>query len=116
MKHTMSESVYASSNRGEAFVRNGRLVKAVTLALVLGFSGVVGGMVQAAGGELDISGKGGIAVMMSDDKAHATGEKAVAVGEGTQATKSYTTAVGEEAHATGEAGTAIGAETSATGT
>lgn len=83
MKHTMSESVYASSNRRGAFVRNGRLVKAVTLALVLGFSGVVGGMVQAAG-VTDTTEKGGVAVNLSDDtqKAQAKGISSIAEGEG----------------------------------
>ena len=95
MKHTMSESVYASSNRG-AFVRNGRLVKAVTLALVLGFSGVVGGMVQAAG-VTDTTEKGGVAVNLSSDTA------TVATAKGTSSV-----AEGEEATASGENAVAIG--------
>lgn len=113
MKHTMSESIYTSSNRGE-FVRNGRLVKAVTLALVLGFSGVVGGMVQAAG-VTDTTEKGGVAVMLSDDKEHATGEKAVAVGDGATASGTSAIAEGEGATASGTNAVAIGQGSTAKG-
>ena len=100
MKHTMSESVYASSNRKGAFVRNGRLVKAVTLALVLGFSGVVGGMVQAAG-VTDTTEKGGVAVNLSDDtqKAQAKGISSIAEGEGAIANAEGGIAIGKNAFA-----------------
>uniref|UniRef100_UPI0023F0F4E3 hypothetical protein n=1 Tax=Veillonella magna TaxID=464322 RepID=UPI0023F0F4E3 len=83
MKHTMSESIYTSSNRRGTFVRNGRLVKAVTLALVLGLSGVVGGMVQAAG-VTDTTEKGGVAVNLSSDAAKgatAQTDSSIAIGE-----------------------------------
>ena len=99
---------------GGAFVRNGRLVKAVTLALVLGFSGVVGGMVQAAG-VTDTTEKGGVAVMLSDDKAHATGEKAVAVGDGATASGTSAIAEGEGATASGTNAVAIGQGSTAKG-
>ncbi|WP_288302235.1 alanine-zipper protein, partial [uncultured Veillonella sp.] len=110
MKHTMSESVYASSNRGEAFVRNGRLVKAVTLALVLGFSGVVGGMVQAAG-VTDTTEKGGVAVNLSSDTAKgatASGASAVAEGEGAIASGANTVVIGTDSQAIQSKSIAIG--------
>ena len=106
MKHTMSESVYASSNRRGAFVRNGRLVKAVTLALVLGFSGVVGGMVQAAG-VTDTTEKGGVAVNLSSDTAKgatASGTSSVAEGEEAIANATSGIAIGRGAVAGKEAG------------
>ena len=110
MKHTMSESVYASSNRGEAFVRNGRLVKAVTLALVLGFSGVVGGMVQAAS-VTDTTEKGGVAVNLSSDTATgatASGTGAVAEGEGATASGTNAVAIGNTAQSDSTGAIAIG--------
>ena len=110
MKHTMSESVYASSNRRGAFVRNGRLVKAVTLALVLGFSGVVGGMVQAAG-VTDTTEKGGVAVNLSSDTAKgatASGTGAVAEGEGATASGTNAAAIGNKAQSDSTGAIAIG--------
>ena len=109
MKYTMSESVYASSNQG-AFVRNGRLVKAVTLALVLGFSGVVGGMVQAAG-VTDTTEKGGVAVNLSSDAATgatASGESAIAEGEGATASGENAVAIGKKAQSDSTGAIAIG--------
>ena len=107
MKHTMSESIYTSSNRG-AFVRNGRLVKAVTLALVLGFSGVVGGMVQAAS-VTDTTEKGGVAVNLSSDTgATASGTSAIAEGEEATASGENAVAIGKKAQSDSTGAIAIG--------
>lgn len=115
MKHTMSESIYTSSNRRGTFVRNGRLVKAVTLALVLGFSGVVGGMVQAAG-VTDTTEKGGVAVNLSSDAATgatASGTSAIAEGEGAIASGENAVAIGNTAKSDSTGAIAIGTNSQA---
>lgn len=76
---------------------------------------MVGGMVQAADGELDISGKGGVAVMLSEDKAHATGEKAVAVGDGATASELNSVALGAYSAASNQWATALGTSSKAGG-